>query len=257
LRRFFLLILLSLFLCYCGDLDRDNPLDPKNPKSNVERAILAELFVNDSTSYDYCNFALDAIEKLSQQNEFKGKLFVLEYHLTNRTSDWDDVYALDQCNQRYYNYVSNSNERAIPDAFFNGKAARVQGASRENIDHRYLTAAQNFLGLKSYFGIEGTKKKFNNSIQLTISIARYGNSWEDDIEVNVVLYEDLESARHRYVVRKIFQPQTITTIKPGGIKSLTFTEPLSQFQHIENLYLMVILQDKNGPTKEVYQVAKF
>ena len=141
MRKLFLFIILCLFIFGCGGLDRDNPLDPKNPNSSVERAILVELFVNDSTGFDYCNYALDAIERLARREEFKDNLYVLEYHLTNRTSNWNDVYALDEFNQRYYQYVPNLNERGIPDAMFNGLVKRVQGASLENIENRYFATA--------------------------------------------------------------------------------------------------------------------
>ncbi|UCE06986.1 MAG: hypothetical protein JSW07_02805, partial [bacterium] len=134
MRKLFLFIILCWFIFDCGDLDRDNPLDPKNPNSSVERAILVELFVNDSTGFEYCSYALDALERLAQREEFKDNLFVLEYHLINRTHNWNDSYALDEFNQRYYQYVPNLNERGIPDAMFNGLVSRVQGASLENID---------------------------------------------------------------------------------------------------------------------------
>jgi len=67
LKKLCFLSILLVLLFQCGKLDRNNPLDPKNPGADLERTILAELFVNDSTGYEYCNYALDAMEKLAQR----------------------------------------------------------------------------------------------------------------------------------------------------------------------------------------------
>ncbi len=257
MRPIFLVIWLSLLWLSCADLDRDNPLDPKNAGSRVDQAILAEIFVNDSTGYDYCNYALEAIEQISQQSEFRQTLLVLEYHIINKASQRNDPYALEACNQRYYEYVPNSSERGIPDAMFNGRATRVQGASREQVAQRYAAAIRSLLGQESYFGIEGSRKIINNAVQLQFSVARYGSHWEGELTVLVVFYEDLRTARYRYVVRKILPWQTITSMKRGTVRSFTLSEALYQFPHPENTFALVILQGKDHPAKEIYQVAKF
>jgi len=257
LRKLFPFIILCWFIFDCADLDRDNPLDPKNPNSSVDRAVLVELFVNDSTGFEYCDYALDAIERLAQREEFKDNLYVVEYHLTNRTSDWNDNYALDEFNQRYYQYVPNLNQRGIPDAMFNGLVNRVQGASLENIDNRYSEAADQFLGQSSYFHIEAEKQISNNFMQLEVTVARYGKSDGANIDLNAILYEDIGTARHHYVARKILQKQTIPKIKHGEIKSFHFSEQLPQVNNINNLFVLVFLQDQQSAKKEVLQVAKF
>lgn len=257
MRPFILLTWLSLLWLTCADLDRDNPLDPKNMGSSINQAIVAELFVNDSLGYNYCNYALEAIEQISQQSEFKQTLLVLEYHVINKASQRNDPYALEACSQRYYEYVPTSTGRGIPDAMFNGSATRVQGASREQIVQRYTNAVRSLMGQKTFFGIEGTKKIVNNSIQLKFSVVRYGSSWEGEAAVLVVLYEDLGIDCYRHVVRKILPWQTITQMKRGAVLSFTLSEALSQFSHPENTFAIVILQDRDHPAKEIYQVAKF
>jgi len=257
LRKLFLFIIFCLFIFDCGELDRDNPLDPKNPNSSVYRAILVELFLNDSTGFDFCSYALDAIERLAQRQEFRDKLFILEYHLTNRSHNWNDSYARDEFNQRYYQYVPNLNERGIPDAMFNGLVKRVQGASLENIDNRYAEAADQFLGQKCYFYIDAEKQISNNSITLEVTIARYGKSDENNIDLNAVLYEDIGTAQHHYVARKILQKQTIPKFKHGEVKSFHFSESLPQVNNINNLFVLIFLQNQLGAKKEVLQVAKF
>lgn len=257
MKKFFCLFSLFFLLFYCGDLDRDNPLDPKNPDSSVNRAILTEIFVNDSTGFEYCNHALDAIEHLALREEYKDHLYILEYHLTNRTANWNDLYAQDEFNQRYYSYVPNSDERGIPDAMFNGLTKRVQGASLENINNNYTHAIDALLAHESFFRIEAEKQVSNNLIQLDITVARYGSSGEEDIDLNVVLYEDLDMPRYRFVVRKIFQKQTIPSIKRGEIKSFRFIEQIPEVKNINRLYCLIFLQDQYGSAKEIFQVARF
>ena len=251
------MFILLLILIYCADLDRDNPLDPKNPGSSVNRAILVELFVNDSTGFEYCNYALDAIEQLAQREDYRDKLFVLEYHLTNHNANWNDIYASDEFNQRYYEYVPRTSERGIPDAMFNGSVDRVQGASREKIDERYTNVAQALIGQESFFRIDAEKNISNNNMLLDVVVARYGRSAAKDIDLNVILYEDLKAPRHRFVVRKIFQKQSIPFINRGEMKSCQFSEPLPAVEDIDNLYALIFLQHQTGSNKEVFQVAKF
>lgn len=257
MRKLVLFIILCWFIFNCGDLARDNPLDPKNPKSSVDRAILVELFVNDSTGFGYCNYALDAIENLAQREEFQDNLFVVEYHLTNRSQNWNDIYAKDEFNQRYYQYVPNLNERGIPDAMFNGLVQRVQGASLENINHRYSQAAVQLLGQSCHFRIEAEKRISSNSITLEVIVARYGKADATNIDLHVILCEDIGTARYHYVARKILQKQTIPKIKHGEVKSFHFSEQLPQVDNINNLFVVVFLQDQRSAQKEVLQVAKF
>lgn len=257
MRKYFPFILLFLILSRCGDLDRDNPLDPKNPGSETNRMILAELFVNDDTGFEYCNYALDALEKLSQREEFKTNLLVLEYHLTNQTADWNDEFARDEFNQRYYEYVPTANARGIPDAMFNGLAHRIQGASQEKIEERYSNVANALLEQKSYFHIDAEKRIAGNNISINVDLARYGRSDAENINLNVILYEDLKIPRYRHVVRKIFQNQTIPLIRNGEVKSFVFSEQLPNIAQISNLFFIILVQEQNGTTKEVLQAARF
>lgn len=257
MRKIYCYLVLCLIYIQCGDLDRNNPLDPKNPGSQVERGILVEIFVNDGTGFEYCNYALDAIEKLSGREEYKNNLLILEYHLTNRQANWYDDYAKDEFNERYYEYAPLTSQRGIPDAMFNGLMQRVQGASLEKVEDRYLEAAQKFLGTRAFFRIEADKKIFDNNITLDIVVARLGRTDAVDVDLCVVLYEDLGLPRHRFVVRKILQRQTIPAIKHGKIQSFSFSDQLPRVENNNQLYALVFLQELRGSSKEVYQAAKF
>ncbi len=251
------ILIAGLVLVHCGELERDNPLDPKNPNAAIDQTVAVELFVNDSTGYEFCRFATEAMERLAQQDQYRDKLCVLEYHLTNRSHGWNDIYALDEFNQRYYRYVPISSERGIPDAMFNGLIRRVQGASLENIEQRYLQALVPLLGQSSPFYIQATKKFSSNAIQLDVKLGMYGNRTMENLELNVILYEDLNLPGHRFLVRKILQEQTIPRIRHGDIKSFCFSAPLPEVTNIGNLYAVVLVQDQQSADKEILQAARF
>ena len=66
MKRLFLIYVLFIFSfvmsCDYLTLDRDNPLDPKNPDSRRDRLSLVELFVNDTITPPYCSFAEAGVE---------------------------------------------------------------------------------------------------------------------------------------------------------------------------------------------------
>ncbi len=257
MRNFTFIILIGLVLVRCDRLDRDNPLDPKNPKATFAQMTTVELFVNDSTGYDYCRYAIDAIERLAQRTNYQDKVCVLEYHLTNRTLGWNDSYALDEFNQRYYSYVPIVSERGIPDAMFNGLMMRVQGASMETIEQRYAAALEPLLVRTSPFYIQAIKKISNNSIELDVRLAMYGTTMMQNLHLIPVLYEDLNMPGHRFLVRKILQEQIITQIQHGEIQSFHVSAPLPAVSDVQRLYAIVLVQDQKSAKKEILQAARF
>lgn len=253
----FILKILAVFMLAlaCADLERDNVLDPLNPRSFTERAVVVELFVNDSTGFEYCDYAIETIEEISLRDENEEKLFVLEYHLTN--TGWNDKFALNECNQRYHEYIPTTGQRGIPDAFFNGLSQRVQGASEENVYSRYSAVVDQFIDDKGYFIVEGVKEIVNNSLNLEVTIARLGNSEKKNLTVNVVAFEDLGNMGQRYVVRKIFPRQSISSFDSGQVKNFNFSATVSNVQNFDQLYVLVFVQDQNSASREIYQAAKF
>ncbi|OQX95081.1 hypothetical protein B6I21_07240, partial [candidate division KSB1 bacterium 4572_119] len=219
-----ILFLLPLFIM-CGDIDRDNALDPKNPNSKIDQLILVELFVNDSSGFDYCQHALEAIENIKSRNDYSDEICVLEYHVEN--AGWNDQYSLEECKSRYHEYVPLPTERGIPDAFFNGLINRVQGASPENIEHRYLSALEDLRNKESLFRFEAEKNVTGESFSLDVKIARLGGYGINDLELQVVVFEDIGTLGHRYVVRKIFHEQAIDSMNQGDVKSFSFFRDFS------------------------------
>ncbi|MBC8184709.1 hypothetical protein H8E88_26750 [candidate division KSB1 bacterium] len=256
MKKYIFHLLLSLtFLLYCGNLDRDNVLDPKNPNSKANRVVLVELFVVENTGYEYCNTALDGLEELCESDNYRGKVLLLEYHL--KKDNLNDSFALPQCYDRYVEYEPVQSDRGIPDAFFNGKIERVQGASLDKAGARYDDVLTGLTGKKSYFRFEVNKQVEGNSIDLDVKVIRLGRNKKQDLNLFVVLYEDIETDLHHYVVKKIFQPQTINSIEPGEVKSFYFSDHLISIQKMENIHAVVFIQDQNETTMEVYQAAKF
>ncbi len=248
-------LILITILYFCGDLERDNPLDPKNKSSFTEQKILVELFVNDSTGFDYSKYALEKIEEIEQRASYQDKLLVLEYHI--KTNQWNDPLSSNANYERYRSYVPNSSERGVPDAFFNGIDNRVQGASEQNIESRYLAVIDELLGKKSYFRIEADKIVDGNSVEITVQLARLGSTAKDNIHLNAVVYEDLNRSGHRFVVRKIFQNHSINNIKPGQVETFSFSGNVSNVSDPDALYALVFVQDQSQSNLHVYQVARF
>jgi len=256
LKKYIFHLLLLLFITFhCGDLDRDNVLDPKNPNSRTKRVILTEIFVNENTGYEFCNTALKAIEELNDSENFRNKILILEYHIEK--NELIDSYSLTQCYDRYVNYEPLQSKRGIPDAFFNGKIERVQGASVEKVKDRYESVLKELINIKSYFRIEAKKSIEGHSLDLDVKVVRLGTKEKENLNLLVVLYEDIGTIAHCYVVRKIFPPQIIDSIRPGQVKTFIFSGYLSDIKNMSDIYAVVFVQDQNETTMEVYQAAQF
>lgn len=255
MKRIFLLLLVLLpFLFLCESLDRDNILDPKNRNSNVEQVTLVELFINDSTGCDYCNYALEAIEGISRRNGYRDKVLVLEYHLALS----NDPYGIAACSNRYHDYVQNQNERGIPDAFLNGKKNRIQGASAQNIENRYQIMLDNLTANKSYFRLEAEKEITNNNLNLKVKLARLGRYDMNNIVVQAIVYEDLGINNHQYVVRKILDGYSINSIQSGEVKKdINFNATLTNIENSANVFAVIFVQDQAADSREIYQAARF
>ena len=249
------MLLILIISLHCGNLERDNVLDPKNPNSKANRIVLAELFVVENIGYEYCNTALDALEDLCESDNYRGKVLALEYHI--KKDNLGDSYSLTQCYDRYVNYEPIQANRGIPDAFFNGKLERIQGASKEKIRDRYETVLAGLANKKSYFRFEANKTIEGNSFGLNVNVVRLGTKKKENLNLIVALYEDIGTDLRRHVVRKIFEHQTINSINPGEVKSFFFSDHLTGVQNMEDIYAIVFMQDQDEATMEVYQAAKF
>ncbi|NOZ60400.1 MAG: hypothetical protein GXO74_01835 [Calditrichaeota bacterium] len=249
-----IIFLTAVFFSFCADLDRDNVLDPKNSSSRVPRKNLVEVFVNDSTGYPYSHYALDALDDIRSRNSFSDNLLILEYHVENE--NWNDLYEQSDCLTRYHKYVPDPAERGIPDAFFNGAANRVQGASSDYVKNRYLEQLAELTEQDAYFQIVGEKTIENNLFRLNLQIAKLGSRSESDLILQAVIIEDKGVARHRAVVRKILSAVTISEINAGEVKSFSFEATLANDEDPSQTFAVVFIQ-KSDAGREVFQAEKF
>ncbi len=248
------IFLFLIFVFSCADLERDNILDPKNPNSKVERINLAEIFVNDSTGYPYCEHALQALDEIRDMEQYNDNLLVLEYHV--ESEKWNDPFEIEGALQRYHRYVADPTSRGIPDVFFNGAENRVQGATSENVKNRYLETLGNFTETDAFFRLEGVKTIENDELQLDLQVARLGDRDAKDVLLQAIIIENLGVPLHRSVVRKILSPITISELTGGTVRSFTFSSPLPEETDPSRIFVVVFIQ-KNDVGWEVFQAKKF
>lgn len=237
------------FLCACGELERNNPLDPKNPGSERPRVIFVEAFVNDATPFS--PFALKALDSLSLALA-SDQIIIVEHHLPS--TSYNDTYALQESAERYNNLAAA--DHGVPDVFFNGAPTRLQGASSAHAAaQRYRAALQNESGKIAYFTIEAKKSVSATGIEINATIARLGDSPTMQIAVAAVVFEDMGMAGHRHVVRKVFTPEVVSGMAAGDTRTLRFAAYLSGVQNANRMQAAVIIERSLNSGREVLQAA--
>lgn len=238
-----------LFLCACGELERNNPLDPKNPRSERPRVIFVEAFVNDATPFS--PFALRALDSLSLALA-SDQIIIVEHHLPS--ANYNDSDALQESAERYNNLAVA--DHGVPDVFFNGAPTRLQGASSApTAAQRYRAALQNESGKIAYFTIEAKKSVSATGIEINAVIARLGDSPASQFAVAAVVWEDLGIAGHRRVVRKVFSPEVVNGMAAGDTKTVRFAANLSGVQNANRVQAAVIIERNLNSGREVLQAA--
>jgi hypothetical protein len=201
------------FWLSCADLERSNPLDPKNPDSFNKQVVLAEIFVNDSVWVDsICSsvfqnssFLEAAAESLFY--EFTAtRLVYAQYHIGEQYHDSLDMLP----NLDYYRpYVTANGDLryAVPDAFINGPFTRLQGAtSLATIYTRMREAVTRVLDQRCAFTIEGTYAVDTTAAVITVHarIARLGETDSpDNLKVQYIVVHDCNWDDHHLIVRHI------------------------------------------------------
>ncbi|KAA0227708.1 hypothetical protein EDS67_14110 [candidate division KSB1 bacterium] len=238
-----------LFLCACGELERNNPLDPKNPRSERPRVIFVEAFVNDATPFS--PFALRALDSLSLALA-SDQIIIVEHHLPS--ANYNDSYALQESADRYNNLAAA--DPGVPDVFFNGTLARLQGASSAHTAaQRYRAALQNESGKIAYFTLEAKKSIAETGIEINATIARLGDSPASQFAVTAVVWEDLGLAGHRHVVRKVFSPEAVNGLAAGDTRTVRFATNLTGVQNANRVQAAVLIERNLTSGREVLQAA--
>lgn len=236
-----------VFLSACEELERNNPLDPRNPRSERNRLILVEAFVNDETPFS--SHALKALDALSARTA-PDQMVIVEHHLPH--PNFADAYALAESRDRYHDLAAT--DLGVPDVFLNGSAARVQGASNDaNALLRYRNAIDAEAGKTAFFTIEARKSINGSALTVDIAIARLGDSDIGSFSVLAIVFEDLGDAGHHRVARKILPRQNFSGIRAGETKNAQLA--ISAIANAERLAVAVLVEQIAGAGREVLQVA--
>jgi hypothetical protein len=242
-------ILCSLLMFWaCAELERSNPLDPKNPSSERRRVVLVEAFINEATRFSpHAVTALDSLAlAFSPQN-----VVIVEYHLPSAT--FPDVLAAQANLDRYKNLTAAA--PAVPDVFFNGAVQRVLGASSVGTAlSRYRRAVQNEIDKIAHFTLEAKKTISATNVAVAVSVARLGNSSFENFAVGAIVWEDLGAAGHHRVARNIFPPENFSGIAAGEKKSAHFAGSLTNVANTQRVQVAVIIEHTTSLGREVLQV---
>jgi hypothetical protein len=240
---------LTLLFCGCEELARDNPFDPKNPRSERSRVILVEAFVNEATPFS--PFALAALDSLARSFSAED-VIIAEHHLPS--TSFADQFALQESLERYGDLTAV--DRGVPDVFFNGSSTRVQGASSvQTALARYRSTVDRALGLVSHFTIEAKKRTNGATISIEATIARLGDDSFSQFTVRAIVWEDLGAARRHRVVRKIISPETFSGINAGEKKTVELSAQLPPAVNPQRAAAAVFIEQNTGAGREILQVA--
>jgi hypothetical protein len=236
-----------LLLVACENLERNNPLDPKNPSSERRRVVFVEAFVNDAAPFSA--FALQALDSLAATFP-QQQMVIAEHHLPS--AKFTDAQALPESADRYK--LLTTAAPAVPDLFFNGSQSRVQGASTTGTAvFRYRHAIQTEIDKVAHFTIEAKKTISANRIDIDVTVARLGNDDFSQFAVTAMIAEDLEAAGHHHVVRKILLPESFSGIAAGERKSVHFTTSLPSAVNTGRIQVVVMVEQTTDIDHEILQ----
>jgi hypothetical protein len=239
---------LVLSLWACDALERNNPLDPQNPNSERRQVVLVEAFLNTATPFSA--FAMAALDSLAPAFPSQ-QVVIVEYHLASAT--FPDASAIPANLDRYKNLTTTT--PAVPDVFFNGVWQRVQGASSTTAALlRYRRAVQNEIDKIAHFTIEAQKTISSTSLTVEATLARLGNErFDGNFSVGAIAWEDLGTAGHHHVVRKILSPENFSGIAAGEKKSARFEGSLTGVSNAGQVQVVVIVEQVTARGREVLQ----
>lgn len=233
---------LFLLCLACGNISRDNILDPKNPESARPLRILVEAFVNTENSFEYNQFMLSALDSL--MSIYNQRLSIVEYH--RNTQDHASDYHLNESELLYQKYLDSIgvNNKGVPDVFINGADIRVQGASSvASALFRLQQALTPVLTQQGLFTIEMSFVRNNNQVIPEITLARLGSSDAQDILVKGVLISQLDQPYHLRVVQEVQRSQVIDRLQHG--EQETFTLPEMDVDLSKTNWLVVSVTDED------------
>ncbi|MBN2354725.1 hypothetical protein JXO59_01360 [candidate division KSB1 bacterium] len=240
-------IILSLVgvLYTCSDLERSNPLDPKNPRSWTNRVVLIEAFVNDIGGASM-EAALAGLDRLARS--YPADQFILLEHHIQKTAGLDSL-ALPASLTRYQTLAPQPASQAIPDVFFHGPYSHVQGASDpEAAFNRYSQAMDSALQGTAKLTIEASAILSGTQLYIKAGLARLGREDAEDVSVYVVLTSRVYP--NRPVVRAFLPVEAPGHLDAGEVRTIDRMIDLSaNIAWIEPSCILVV---QNSRTLDIY-----
>jgi hypothetical protein len=241
------LVCFLLFLSACEELERTNPLDPRNPNSERRQVVLVEAFINTATPFS--DFAIKALDSLALAFPLQ-QVVIVEYHLSSVA--YPDASASPANLVRYNNLTAAT--PAVPDVFFNGFLQRVQGASSvATALLRYRRAVQNEIDKIAHFTLAAQKTTSATNVAVDVTVARLGSENFENFIVGAIAWEDLGAAGRHHVVRQVLAPENFSGIAAGEKKSVRLAGALAGVSNAQRVQVVVIVERATSRGREVLQ----
>ncbi len=233
-----LLIALLAFFLSCGDLDRSNPLDPKNPQAKRSRTVLVEAFVN-AQGGTVMQAAMDGLARLSR--DFGSDAFILLEHHVQKTPNTDAL-ADEASLTRYYLLARIASEQAIPDVFFDGRASRIQGASDAEIAYlRYRAELEDRLAIPAQVTVEAEAHLEGDKMIVSADIAKLGLAAVENVATSIAVVGGLQNS-NQAVVREMLPAEAIGSLHSDVIRNIRKEVPMQASWNQSTLAVVVIVE---------------
>ena len=242
------MMIAALLLFGCGDLERDNLLDPKNEDSYSEVPILIEAFVNSELSYNEA--ALDALDDI--EDTYKNEVLILEYHREILVNDsvYDDEYSNSLFTGLHQYYADNYNNypMAIPDIYLNGSKGRILGASSSaSVVDRIEDLLPGLLNEKSDYNMEAEMSASGSKLNINYKVARLGNRSSSGLQLQVALVKNFGMSHANRVVQFVNYPvfETISRTNAGEYAEGNLSFDLSDIDNLPDTAIFKIVQENS------------
>ncbi|MBD3223743.1 MAG: hypothetical protein GF313_03390 [Caldithrix sp.] len=241
----------------CGDIPRDNVLDPKNPDSYRRPLILIEAFVNSAHPTDYNREAIMALQNI--QKEYSDPVLISVYHRNLEIDGQkftDSLYVNGTTSERatelQNTYLQEwpGSTRGVPDIYINGANHRIAGASaRENVMQRLRQNIDVLLTQKSYYTLTAeTRYSEKNEIIMDCRIAPLANQKGENLQLRVAFIKDVDAQEGRDAVIGLYDAIDVKDIKAGEYREITLG-PFSLWQQPQRVIITLTSEDR----KQVFQ----
>ncbi len=240
-----LLLLISLISC---EIDRDNPLDPKNPDNSFQRINLVELFYKKGDNLS--NFATQAFEILSLDGTYKDQIALIQYDLLP-----DEISGA----QNFYeNERANGANFGVPDFFLNGNEGRAQGASSySNALRNYketLEEVTNGEFRESDFTFWAELQSEENNLTVQTELGNVSEVRKSNLTLRGVVVEN-QGGSLKFSAIQLLSSRNIPILEAGEVSKFTFPSvSISELQNRLEKISVVVWVEEN---KQVSQAGVF